>query len=842
MDNFLRLSAVSALALGLMTFTPAMVVAQETNDNPLADILGPEALGESEPEKPDLTPAASADASIEAEAAADADAEEEAAPAPRRRSGPIAALDEIKVTAQKTEENVQDVPLSVTAVGREAIEFKGLNDINSVALFTPNVNLLSTPTFTFVYMRGVGSGFNKGFEQSVATIIDGVFYSRPNYLNDTLLDLDAVETLRGPQGTLQGKNSTAGALNFRTGNPEPEFATSLDVQYAFPRNSLDVKGHVTGPIVEDKLSFRLAASYTDQDGDVYNTFLDRMENDNKKWAVRGKLLWNINEDMDVQIGVTYSDLEQNGTGAQLRVLTPDVLALYRLFDPEVEADVFNFQNSSNTPGFVKRDTISADINFNWTVFDDAQIAYVGGYSTFDDDVLFDADFGPAPILDQDTFEEYEQMSHELRFHSGPGDFEYVAGLYYFQSTIDLDSSNHLLDAGNIVNLGVPVLLNNVLGLGPVVDGLFGGLLGQQGLIGGVLNLLTPATNLLSLQGEDLTYQYFQKSTSYAAFGQATWYVDDRWTLIAGARVTYEKKEADKSQQISGTEALWALLATPDIMEFDIDRELTEFDFTPKFSVKYQIAEDIMTFFTYGQGFKAGGFNPQSANANEFEYDPESSRTYELGLRTKFFNGLWTVNLTGYWTNFKDIQVVNFVGTRFVVVNASKARVRGVEFEATAPITENIILTGTFGWADAHYTDFKDGPCTAPAAKQGQSCDLSGKEIGDAIPLNGNVSVITDWPVWNGKFNIFAAVDALYQGEQFNVIDLDPLDKREAYWAFALHTGVRDPDDMWVMTFHMFNIFDRDILAGSADLPLFPDSHFGGQGPARYYSVQARVKF
>lgn len=830
---------MSALALALSLGAPAPADAQDQSDDPLADILGPDSLNETEveAEKPDLSPAPAAEAEDP-----DGGEEEAAAPAPRKRSGPIAALDEIKVTAQKKEEDVQDVPISVTAIGRDTLEFKGLSDVNNIALFTPNVNLLSTPTFTFVYMRGVGSGFNKGFEQSVATIIDGVFYSRPNYLNDVLLDIDAVEALRGPQGTLQGKNSTAGALSFRTGNPEPEFYASADAQ-ASTEEAYEFKGYVTGPVFTDKVRVRLAASYLDQKGDVYNTTLDRYENDALKWALRGKIAVDITEDIEAQIGVTYSSLEQNGTGAQISVWTEDIEFLYKLFDPEADADRFNFQNSQNTPGYVRRDTITLDANLTWEFDDGGFLAYVGGYSTFEDDVLFDADFGPAPILDQDTLEDYKQLSHELRYHSKPGDIEYVAGLYFFQSQFDFDSSNHLLDVGNLVNVAAPVLLNNLLGIGPVLDGLLGGLLGQQGLIGGLLGTITPVTNLLSLEGEDLTYQYYQKSTSYAAFGQATWYFDSRWTFIAGLRLTYEKKEASKFQQISGLGVLWPLLASPEIVEFNVpDIDRTEFNFTPKVSVKYSIAEDISMFFTYAEGFKAGGYNPQAANAGEFEYDPESSRTYELGLRSKFFNGLATFNITGFWTNFKDIQVVNFAGSRFVVENAEEARSRGVELEFFSPVSENLILTGTFGFTDAHYLKFTDAPCKAPEAKQGQKCDLSGKEIGDAIPLNASVSAISDWPLFGGKFNLFIAVDALYQGGTFNVIDLDPLDFRPGYWGFGSHVGFRDPDDVWFIAVHGFNLTDKDIQVGSADLPLFPNSHFSGQAPGRFFALQARVKF
>ncbi|MGB1088555.1 MAG: TonB-dependent receptor plug domain-containing protein, partial [Alphaproteobacteria bacterium] len=198
----------------------------------------------------------------------------EAAQAPRRPQ-----LDEIIVTAQKRAEDVQDVPLSVTAIGGEELKEKNMADLNTVAAYAPNLSVLATPTFNFIYMRGVGSDYNRGFEQSVGIIIDEVFYGRPSYVSNGLLDLAAVEVLRGPQGTLYGKNSAAGALHLITASPEPDWSFDADAKFG-ERQAKRFRAAFGGPLFSDELSFRMAYMQDFQEGDIINTTLGGREERN----------------------------------------------------------------------------------------------------------------------------------------------------------------------------------------------------------------------------------------------------------------------------------------------------------------------------------------------------------------------------------------------------------------------------------------------------------------------------------------------------------------------------------------------------------------------------------
>ncbi|MGB1088190.1 MAG: TonB-dependent receptor, partial [Alphaproteobacteria bacterium] len=217
--------------------------------------------------------------------------EQAADPAPQaeeKRSAP--KLDEIIVTAQKRAEDVQDVPLSVTAIGGETLKEKNIGDLAAVGEYTPNMNIINTPTFNFIYMRGIGSGWNRGFEQSVAIVIDEVFYGRPSYLSNGQLDLASIEVLRGPQGTLFGKNAVAGALHIRTARPEAEWSADGDATFGTD-NFQRYRGAIGGPLFNDDTSFRFAFLKETRDGDIQNTLLGVDENQIDNLVARLKFGW-----------------------------------------------------------------------------------------------------------------------------------------------------------------------------------------------------------------------------------------------------------------------------------------------------------------------------------------------------------------------------------------------------------------------------------------------------------------------------------------------------------------------------------------------------------------------
>lgn len=269
-----------------------------------------------------------------------------AEPRQRRRT-----LDEVIVTAQKRSQNLQEVPLSVTSISGLQIKESNMEDLNDLSRYTPNLKVQAGGVANFVYIRGLGSGFNEGFDQSVGLFIDDIYYSRSHYLIAALLDIDRVEILRGPQGTLFGKNTVAGALSLHSADPENEFSITGDAtlgEYGLQTYS----GALNIPIVDDKLYARVSAYWNDRDGFMYNTTSEREDGAYKVQSLRAKLKWEITPDWYL-MGTYLKNRGEiyNGMRAQLSAAPDHWLTLFRVFDSETETDIENFNTAIDQPAF-----------------------------------------------------------------------------------------------------------------------------------------------------------------------------------------------------------------------------------------------------------------------------------------------------------------------------------------------------------------------------------------------------------------------------------------------------------------------------------------------------------
>ncbi|CAE7404991.1 fyuA [Symbiodinium microadriaticum] len=786
------------------------------------------------------TPAA-APASDPAAAQAPAPAAEEAV----EDRGPM--LDEIIVTAQKRAEDIQDVPLSVTAIGGEAIKENNMNDLNTVATFAPNFEVLATPTFNFIYMRGLGSGYNRGFEQSVAIIIDEVFYGRPSYLSNGLLDLYAVEVLRGPQGTLFGKNSAAGALHLRTVTPEPDWETDSDLLVG-DRELIRFRTAIGGPIpgLSDDFSFRIAALYESQEGDIENTTLNgRKERNLDNQTLRTKFRWQPSSTFDVLLAATFANVTQGGSGTQLTKVRPRHLAAMKVYDPRTEGDVFDDLTHQNDPGFVDRDTWDATLTVNWDVLDGYTLTNVTNMAVMDEDVLFDADFSPIPFLTLLNDEDYQQISQEFRVTSPPGTFEFVAGLFYFRSDIQAT-----YDVVNYLELAEIGLLTGAVEGG--VDPSF-----FDNELAGTL-AATQSKARQDLEGtpviETSTTDFDQLSNSYAAFGQATWHLTEQFQTTVGLRVTYEEKELSYDHRLinnrTGVEGEASVtnplgsVAFPVIqtgnVQFQENRVREETDISPKISATYNWTDEVMTYVTIARGFKSGGFNAQAINPDQLEYEEEGSITYEGGLKSELLEGAARFNISAFHTEFSDLQITSFDGVSFVVTNAADATINGVEFEGMLITPWNLLFSMNGAWIDAKYDSFTTGPC---GAETGETvCDLSGRPLTNAPEWNGTFNVAYDAQLFDWPVHLHAGLSAMYNSLTYFTVDLDPIDTREANTQLRGRVGVRGIDGNWHLMLFGTNLTDTEALAGNNDVPTFVGSHFGGRVPTTAFQLELRVLY
>ncbi len=746
-----------------------------------------------------------------------------------QESGRRAVLEEVVVTAQKRSESIRDVPMSVSAIGGESLRDFNIENMNDLSLMTPNVKFNVTPVTTFINIRGLGTGENRGFEQSVGLIVDGVYYGRGSYLNGAMLDMERIEVLRGPQGTLFGKNTIAGAVNIKTGQAKQEF----EGDFSYLQGDFDQQRYtamITGPVL-DTLYFRLAFSDEEKDGYIFNTHkkTDDADLSNRIW--RAKMRWDALETLSVEYAVSENNVERHGGGMQLRAATDESLALYRRADPATETDDSNFQTSRDAPndGGV-RDIENHTLTIDWDIAD-FTLTSITGLSEMGYNVEYDGDFSAMPLLILRQDENYEQFSEELRILSPPGKFEYVAGLYYFRST----------------HTGHSTILSAPEGDGAFVDSI-------SGLPVGISPL---ADSIVALVGtgavEDKSIKLYDKeTTTKAIFGQATWWLSDRLSVIFGYRYGEETQDMVQSLRHENTGILFRQMLNEE--PYNESNSRSEADRSPKFSIKYDLTDNINLYATYAKGFKSGGFNPEATSSAVLEYEAEEATTIEVGSKMRLLDGAMTLNMGLFDTEFDNLQVALINGTAFYVGNAAAVRTRGFEMDSTVLLSPDLVLTLSAGYTDAKYSSFPDGPCQSdgdgaagpnPRERDDNgTCkqDLTGQPLSRAPRWNGAVGIqyqfgLFDWPV-----RVVTGANVMYQDEHFLSVDLDPIDTQPAYTQLNVQVGFKSEDESWSLMFFGRNLTDEVVRIEANDVPLFEGDHYSIQDLPRTYSAELRWRW
>jgi len=729
-------------------------------------------------------------------------------------------LDEIVVTAQKRAESIQDVPISVSAIGAETIQDSNMEGLDDLAAYAPNTQITASPTFNFIYIRGLGSGFNKGFEQSVGLFLDGVYLGRGSYLDAAFLDLERVEVLRGPQGTLFGKNTIAGAINITSVKPHNEWEAQIILD-AGPRDKQKGTAILNVPLF-DRLFVRASVMKNDQDGAIFNTTRDMAEANNDILTGRLKIRLDVADWLDVTLTASQEETKQDGPGLQLTAATDDQLTLFRSFDPETEANPFDDRGSMDLPAFSNRETNSIGFRADATAWG-YDLAWINSYSKFDEDTFFDADFSPAPLLFLRLDEEYSQFSSELRVISPldmlDGKLDYVAGLFYFESLFDTDS---IVDAAPLDDpLGILTDLVLPQSLQP-----FAPKVGED----------------QSIYAERQWGEMHQETWTFAAYWQGNWHLTETLTAIGGLRYSYEQKDLRFTQELTtgGTPVDGPIFTqVTGSTEFDETRTRSESHLTPKASLRWKITDELTTYATYAQGYKAGGYNEATADASNLEYEAEESTTYEGGIKGRFFSGAATANLGVFRTEFQDLQVSSYTGTEWIVNNAAAAISQGIEFDGAVITPWGIMANASFAILDATYEDFDNAPC--PAGQDG-TCDLTDQTLANAPEFHSSVVINYMNELGNLPFDLIVGGDWLYSTGKFLATDLDPIDYAPEHHLFNARLVIKGDDDNWAAQIFVRNVADKRVIIGSTDAPLLAGQHFGGANRGRETEFTFRVRF
>ena len=665
-----------------------------------------------------------------------------AAPGPGTSGGQI---EEITVTAQKRSENLQRVPIAITAFTSEALAQKGITDVAGLGKFAPGVDIVGTSPFSgssqvlSAFIRGIGQNdFAFNLDPGVGVYVDGVYYARTVGAVVDLLDLDHVEILKGPQGTLFGRNTIGGAISVVTRDPGNTFSGAGDVTYG-SYNRVDVRGSVDVPIIDDKLLFQI--SFSEKHADGYFHFLKypgTYVNDAESFVspdlttynaaggyndqnLRLKLKWKITPDVTFRLTGDYTNDDDQSTGSQLLAVKPGLKDVYntcistpvavlaagplnaicntprglpmatvpgftnnvlpalgginldgnpadyhlpfdtRFFSPRIDTSY------GTGPGYSKVKTFGFSGVLDAQLTDSLAVKSITAYRNLDSRFALDVDGSPIPIGDHAFTMRQQQVSEEVQLLGNflDGRLKTVTGLYYFHEFGDLTDYVHFADG------------------------------------------------LLQIDGPN-TFD----TTSYAAFTQAEFKITDKLGVTGGVRYTRDQKEFQGGQRDLNSLAYklgypLALHPDPNDPTLYFPTTVNHLNFSNvsfKAGVNYQATDTILTYATFSQGYKAGGWTTRATTPilTAPTFNPEQADTYEVGLKGQFFDRMLQANLAAYYTKYKDLQVTVYSGISPITINAAQSEIKGLEAEFVLVPTDALTLAATFGYIDARYTQKDPG--------------------------------------------------------------------------------------------------------------------------------------
>ena len=613
-----------------------------------------------------------------------------------QESAPSLAIEEIIVTARKKEESIQDVPMAVTAITDQLGE-SSVRRIEDIQAFAPNLYINRTPGIASgaaITIRGVASlESDKSYEPSIGVVMDGMFLGTSSGVLLDNFDIERIEVLRGPQGTLFGKNTTGGILNvIRTpvSLNEIGFDASLTVG-DFGRQ--DLKTVIQVPIIEDQLGVKIFAANIEHDGHVYNTYLDRHAGGDDKLNYGFTVLWEPNDQLSIKLHhEIMEDKSEQGVYVNRNPVGILACTIHQIgFDPNegcekdandgpdtVESDGSNFSDNEYESTIL---TVNYDTeNFLYT--------YIYGMRDMDEQNMQDFDGAAVRMLRMNYFNDWEQESHEFRVTSQFSDkVQFIAGVYDWE--VDYVQNWDVYDLFyQLSRLGV-----GEWGLGDTLTGY-----GRDQYITGA----PWGPGLASNNGQT------QKTESIAVFFSADWYITDQWTITAGFRWTEEEKDflgGNKGVGYYPANEPRPPLYSPVPYQGKWDET------TPKVGVRYQPSDDLMVYANYSEGFKSGGFFGRQANFNIYAgYEPEYVKNYEFGWKSTLQDGRMILNGAIFKSEYDDKQEsilipVDLTNVATVVRNAASMEMSGIELELMYQVTEAWDLMVTYGYLEAEYKDY-----------------------------------------------------------------------------------------------------------------------------------------
>jgi iron complex outermembrane receptor protein len=734
-----------------------------------------------------------------------------------------AHTEEVIVTAQRRAQNLQEVPVAVTAVTAEALEAARVENIADVQQISPSISFdtsNSAANSANIRIRGIGTvGNSRAFEGAVGVFIDGVYRTRAGQALQNWLDIDGLQVLRGPQGTLFGKNTSAGALLINSTKPTlSEFDSNFELTYG-NYDTLLARGVVNVPL-GDRAAVRVGALWSEADGFIENPNTGDSYNERKPRAAKAQLLVEPTDSLTLRLIADYSEEKSNCCYGQVDdvdgPLQPFINLLTQargLRPPSPNFDDYEQVLSNDTQQDLtdKGVVLQAD----WELGEGNSVHSVTAYRSWkiQQDGM-DADFTGANILTINESFRTDFFSQEFTYNGTLAKADYVVGAYFADEDID---ATHQLLWGNQAQAYFDVLFQAQAGLPPGTSAAPTGLWSDAVL---------PAT-----------------SRSYAAFTHWSIGLTDPLKLIVGARYSREDKTGAFKRFFFTPlpNAAFRLLNVQPGPEYSSKQE--DDAVTGTLGLQYQFTSDVMGYVSYSRGFKAGGVNIDNTAAGtrvnnpaevagavplDPRYKPEYVDGYEVGLKTEYADGRARSNFAAFYDEMKDLQVAQFLGTQFTIVNAPEATVYGLEVENSFSLTNALTLGLDATWlAEAEF------------GEAASILNLSGRDFAQAPDLAANLSLNLDQPLSN-SLSLTGRVAGTYSGDQYTNTSNDL--QRDAQTEVHLSVGLKASDNSWSVTAWCQNCSDERYVTQHFNSPLQGADANGYVSAPLTYGITLRMSF
>ncbi|MEM6683747.1 MAG: TonB-dependent receptor [Pseudomonadota bacterium] len=681
-----------------------------------------------------------------------------------------AQVEEIIVTSQRREQGLQDIPLSVTALDDRQLRDTGLQNSLAIGDIVPNLEIKTFGGVPNIFIRGVGNNdFNSSSVSPISIYRDDVVVASTGSQIFALFDLERVEVLRGPQGTLFGKNTTGGAIQYVSKLPDGEFEGYARAGYG--RFKLfEAEAGASIPLA-DAVSMRVSGITRRRDGERTNIFNGDDAINIDEAATRVILRYNPGSNLDIRLSA--------GTGRDRSdYLNPKPLGtvnggnIFGYTDPEPDdISILNFNADSRN--FSDNTWVALNVSVELT--DQLTLRSISGYDTSDIDNRVDVDGSPLRVDEITFLTETEQFSQELQLLYSGDRFNGLLGLYFFDETLDARSEADLI--------------------------------GELSFADGAVPLITEA---------------MRENQSYSVFGEVTYGVSDQMSVTGGLRYTWD----DVSAEHRG-------FLIPGFFDDDIPNgaeiDLVPFGeladtfkaFSWRVVADYKITPDILTYASINRGFKSGTFNIGiiTSLAERTQVEPEFLTAYELGLKSTLFDQRVRLNVSAFYYDYSDLQVlsVNQQGSGIPTLgldNAADARIFGLEFELYAKPTEALDLGLNFGLLDAEFQNYTSG---AIDPVSGQPRDFSGNRLPGAPSLTLSTFGQYTQPITN-TINASLRLEYNYTGKKFyNNAEDDLVSSQEGYGLVNIRAAIREAEDEWEVAFWGRNITGEAYIIDATDL-------------------------